>query len=166
MIISMIAAMDNKRGIGYQNKIPWHIKEDLLRFKNLTLGKTIIVGRKTYESLLGYYEKSGKPMPDRRTIVITKNKNITKKQNIYFCNSIEQAIELAKKIEPNEVVISGGSSIFAQGIKYASHLYLTIIDGEFITDTYFPDYLDFKKVIKEEKKTDGKFTYRFIALEK
>jgi len=162
----MIAAMDKNHGIGYQNKIPWHIKEDLLRFKNLTLGKTIIIGRKTYESLIGYYERSGRQMPDRNTIVVTKNKNLDQKEKIFFCDSVENAIEFAKKIEPKEVIISGGASIFTQGIKFATLLYLTIVEGEFIADTFFPDYSDFKKVIKEEKKSDGKFVYTFINLER
>jgi len=164
MIISMIAAMDKKRGIGYQGKIPWHIREDLLRFKNLTLGKTIIIGRKTYESLLGYYQKSGRPMPDRKTIVVTKNKNIASKSHVFFADSIEKAIELAKIIELTEVFISGGAQIFKAGIKYTEKLYLTIVDGDFTVDTYFPDYLNFKKVIREEKKFDGKFNYKFLDL--
>ena len=108
--------MDKNRGIGYQNKIPWHIREDLLRFKNLTTGKTIIVGRKTYESLIAYYEKSGRPMPDRKMIVITRNKDILQKLNVFFTDSIENAIELAKKIELQEVIISGGAQIFELGI--------------------------------------------------
>ena len=158
--------MDKNRGIGYQNKIPWHIREDLLRFKNLTTGKTIIVGRKTYESLIAYYEKSGRPMPDRKMIVITRNKDILQKLNVFFTDSIENAIELAKKIELQEVIISGGAQIFELGIKYADKLYLTIIEGDFPVDTYFPDYSVFKKIIKEEKKSDGKFNYLFLDLAK
>lgn len=159
----MICAMDEKRGIGYQGKIPWHIKEDLLRFKYLTIGKTVIFGRKTYESLLGYYQRSGRPMPERKTIVVSRNKLVTQPGGLRICHSIEEAIELAKKIEPVEVFISGGTQIFNQGIKYAEKLYLTIVDGEFQADTFFPDYSDYK-VVKEEEKTDGKYSYKFIEL--
>ncbi len=162
--ISMIAAMDEKRGIGYQGRIPWHIKEDLIRFKSLTTNRTVIFGRKTYESLLGYYQRSGRPMPERKTIVVSRNET-PKEWNVDTCHSIEEAINKAKKIESVEVFISGGAQIFNQGIKYAEKLYLTIVDGKFQADTFFPNYSDFK-LTKEEKSSNDKYTYKFIELKK
>jgi len=162
MIVSMICAMDENRGIGHQGKIPWHIREDLLRFKHLTTGRTVIFGRKTYESLLGYYQRSGRPMPKRKTIIITRQK-AWQPNGLSICHSIEEAIDLAKKIEPKEIFISGGAQIFSQGIKYAEKLYLTIVKGRYQADAFFPDYSDFK-VVKEENKTDGKYFYKFIEL--
>lgn len=160
----MIAAIDKKRGIGYKGKIPWHIKEDLLRFKNLTMGKTIIIGRKTYESLIGYYQRSGRPMPERKTIVVSNQKRTTSSKNTFWVNSIEKALELAKKIEAEEVFISGGAQIFNQGIKYAEKLYLTVVQGKFQTDTFFPNYSDFK-IVKEENHQDNKQLYKFKFIE-
>lgn len=165
-IISMIAAIDENRGIGFQGKIPWHIKEDLLRFKNLTIGKTIIIGRKTYESLIGYYQRSGRMMPKRKTIIITRQKLVSIPDGFWICHSIEEALDLAKKIEKEEVFISGGAEIFAQGIKYAEKLYLTIVKGVFQADTFFPDYSEFKKKVFEKSYKSGKIKFKFIELTK
>ncbi|EKD67237.1 MAG: Dihydrofolate reductase, partial [uncultured bacterium] len=117
MIISIVAVMDEKKGIGKEGRIPWHIKEDLIRFKNLTLGKTVIMGRKTFESVLAYYAKSKNPIPQRKHIVVTHDENYHPTlPDTYVTHSIEEALELAKKIEQNEVVISGGGQLFTQGI--------------------------------------------------
>lgn len=167
MKISMIAAMDEKQGIGFQGKIPWHIKQDLLRFKDLTLGKTVIFGRKTYESLLGYYQRSGRPMPDRRTIVVSRRtKNIESKKNVFYVSSLEEAIKLSEKIEPREVFISGGGQIFNQGIKYAEKLYLTVVKGNFQADAFFPKYDEFKKKFFEEDHEEGNIQFKFVELVK
>jgi len=162
----MIAAMDVNRAIGYQGKIPWHIKEDLLRFKHLTTGRTVIFGRKTYESLLGYYQRSGRPMPERKTIIVSRSESHEshKTHETHWTHSIEEAISLAKKIEPEEVFISGGAQIFEQGIKYAEKLYLTIVEGKFKADTFFPDYSDFKKKIFKKESSSEKLQYRFVEL--
>ena len=168
--ISIVAAMDENRGIGYKGKIPWHIKEDLLRFKHLTVGKTVIFGRKTYESLLGYYQRSGRPMPTRNTIVVSRSfgsialSSIA--QDLYYASSVEEAIKLAKKIEPVEVFISGGGEIFNKGIKYAEKLYLTIVKGKFQADTFFPDYSKFEKVVFEKNHTLGDIKFKFVELSK
>lgn len=169
-IVSMIAAMDENRGIGYKNKIPWHIKEDLIRFKKLTEGKTIIVGRKTFESLLDYYRASKRPFPKRKMIVITTNRDYEKNYkdkipNLYFVYSFEEALDLARKIEKEEIFIAGGQKVFEQGIKYAKRLYLTIVKGKYQADSFFPDYKDFKIVLKEEK-NDGENFYKFLVIEK
>ena len=162
--------MDENRGIGYHGKIPWHIREDLLRFKNLTVGKTVIFGRKTYDSLLGYYQRSGRPMPTRRTIVVSRSSgsiasgSLTK--DLYYVSSVEEAIRLAKKIEPVEVFISGGGEIFNQGIKYAEKLYLTVVKGIFDADAFFPDYSIFSKIISKEDLKSGPYNCTFLILEK
>ncbi|MCX7955838.1 MAG: dihydrofolate reductase [Patescibacteria group bacterium] len=169
-IISMISAMDENRGIGYKNKIPWHIKEDLIRFKKLTEGKTIIIGRRTFESLLDYYKNSKRPFPKRKTIVITSQKNYQyqsyqKISDLYFVSSFAEALDLAKKIEKNEIFIAGGAKVFEEGIKYAQKLYLTIVKGVYQADAFFPEFRDFKIIAKEEKK-DDKYNYQFLLLEK
>lgn len=165
-MISIIAAIGKKRELGVKNRIPWHIREDLLRFKHLTLGKTVIMGRKTFESVSNYYKHSKNPVPNRRHIIVTHNKNYqTDLKNSYIVFSIEEAIDLAKKIEPDEVFISGGAQMFSQGIKYADKLYLTIVNKEFPeADAFFPDYADFKKKIFEENHSQENLQYKFVEL--
>ena len=165
MIISIVAVMDEHRGIGKDGRIPWHIKEDLIRFKNLTIGKTVIMGRKTFESVLAYYAKSKNPIPNRKHIVVTHDTTYHPSiPGSYVAHSMEDALKLAKKIEPNEVIISGGGQLFTQGIHYADKLYLTIVKGTFDADTYFPDYSRFSKVVSSVQKHDDTYTYTFLEL--
>ena len=172
MIISLIAALDKNRVIGNKNKIPWHIKDDLIHFKDLTLHHTVIMGRTTFDSLLGYYQKSGRPIPERRHIIVSRDLNysITVPET-FITHSIDEALELAKVKEMKtvgqggEIFISGGASLFEQTIKKADRLHLTLVHGIYEGDTYFPDYSDFKTVIGEEtKKTDDGLAYTFLNL--
>lgn len=163
-MISIIAAIGKNRELGKDNKLLWHISEDFKRFKDLTSGHIVIMGRKTYESLP---EKS-RPLPNRINIVITRNPNFTTINQLIVVKSIEEAIENAKsKIQNtnNEIFIIGGASIYEQGIKYADRLYLTLVDKEYPNaDTFFPDYSQFKKVVSEEKHQDDTYSYRFVEL--
>ncbi len=163
MKISIIAAMDKKRGIGKDNKIPWHIPEDFKRFKALTSGHPIIMGRKTWDSL------PLKPLLNRTNIVVTRDLSFSfaRPGLAKLAGSLEEAIEIAKKAEGNEeVFIIGGGQIYQQAIKIADKLYLTIVDGKFDADTFFPDYSDFKKVISEEEHDNGEYKYTFLELER
>lgn len=185
MIISLIAALSENRVIGNKNQIPWHIKDDLLHFKNLTLHHTVIMGRTTFDSLIGYYKKSGRPLPDRRHVIVSRE--TTYSVNIPGCfiaHSVDEAIRIATekenqaallatasvnkaKVEEGEVFVSGGASIFEQTIMHAERLHLTLVHGVFEGDTYFPDYSAFTKVIrKEEKKTAEGLGYTFLDLER
>lgn len=173
MIISLIAALTEKRVIGNKNKIPWHIKDDLLHFKNLTLHHTVIMGRTTFDSLIGYYKKSGKSLPDRRHIIVSRDTNyVLDLPDCFVAHSVDEALKLAIEKESaggqereGEVFVSGGASIFEQTIGRADKLHLTIVHGEFEGDTYFPDYSEFKKIIgKETKKTPEGLAYTFLDL--
>lgn len=163
-MINIIAAIGKNRELGKDNKLLWHIGEDFKRFKKLTLNSVVIMGRKTFESI-------SKPLPNRINIIITRNRSWTP-LGCTVCYSIKEAIDKGAAFaqataSQREIFIIGGAEIYKQGIKYADKLYLTLIDKEFPeADAYFPDYSDFKKIIKEEKKSDGKFTYKFIDLEK
>jgi len=165
-VISLIAAMDNNRGIGKDNSIPWHIPEDFKRVKELTTKHPIIMGRKTFESI-------GKPLPDRANIIISRNparyhQLVEDFDNFVSCNSLEEAIKIAKKSEGNdEIFIFGGGQIFQEALEkgIVDKLYLTIIDGEYKADTFFPEYPNFKK-FKEEEHDNGKYKFRFLNLEK
>lgn len=175
MKISIIAAMDEKRGIGKDNKIPWHIKEDLVRLKSLTIGHTVILGRTTYESMLAYYQKSGKPtMSQRIHIVVTRDPSYHVDENKgLVAHSIEEAVRLAREKEAlrqaqglQEIFIIGGARIFEQTIGLADKLYLTIVKGDFGADTFFPDYSEFKKVVFEQKGESEDHKYTFLELER
>lgn len=165
-MISIIAAIGKNRELGKDNKLLWHIPEDFKRFKDLTSGHVVIMGRKTYESL----PEKFRPLPNRTNIVISSRSNEpneTNKSNLtYWVNSMEAAFAKASASQ-GEIFIIGGASIYEQGIKYADRLYLTLIEKEFPeADTFFPDYSQFKKIISEEKHQDNIYTYRFIELDR
>lgn len=159
--ISIIAAIGRNRELGKDNKLLWNIPKDLKRFKKITFGHTVIMGRKTFESI-------GYPLPNRTNIIITRDTKykIPDTKNVVITQSLEEAIALGKKIEHKELFIIGGGQIYQQAIKFADKLYLTIVEGEYEADTFFPDYSMFtKKVFEEEKESDG-YKYRFVELER
>jgi len=168
MRISIICALNDERVIGNKDRIPWHIKDDLVRFKEKTIGHTVIMGRTTFESVMEYYQESGRPVPDRKHIIVTRDITFTTSlPNCFIETSIDGALEKAKQIEKEEVFISGGASIFKQTIGKADRLYLTVVHKKFEGDTFFPEYSDFKKVISQEDRTTSKGTfYTFLDLER
>ncbi len=162
-LVSIIAAIDEKRGIGKENKIPWDIPADRKWFKKKTMGHVVIMGRNTYLSIVNVL---GKPLPGRINIVVT-NVPSSPVEDVYFVGSIADALDLAKKLEKNgEVFFIGGESIYKQSIDLADKLYLTLIKGEFNCDTFFPDYSIFKKDVYSKKEKDDKYRYEFKILER
>jgi dihydrofolate reductase len=167
MKVSIIVAIGKNREMGKNGKIPWHISEDFKRFKQITLGHPVIMGRKTWESL------PVKPLPNRYNIVITRDSEF-KPTGAIVCNSIENAInkaqEMLKQVQHDtkeeEVFIIGGGQIFEQAMPLVNKLYLTIIDRNFDADIFFPDYSDFKKVVFEKASQEGEYRYKFVDLEK
>ena len=165
--LSIIAAMDEKGGIGKDNRIPWHIHKDLVRLKEMTKDHLVILGRNSYDSMVGYYDKSGRPMPAKKYIVITRNKNFKSvRNNIDAVYSIEEALDRVNKSGEKEMFVIGGETIYKQMLEYTDRLYLTIVKGKFDCDTFFPDYSDFKKVISEEIAFDEGFSFTCKVLEK
>jgi len=155
-IISLIAAMAKNRVIGKDNDMPWHLPADLGHFKTITLGKPIIMGRKTYESI-------GRPLPGRQNIVISSNPAY----NLEGCDTVtsfDAALELTKDLE--EVMIIGGGFLYKQTLFQANKLYLTFIDLDVQGDTFFPDFevLNIKEVKRESFKKDDKnpYDYEFV----
>lgn len=189
MKISIIAAIGRNRELGKGNKLLWHIPEDFKRFKEITSGYPIIMGRKTFESI-------GKPLPNRYNIVITRDlrfkiNNLRKGENFAITGSLDEAIEESikyyvlsskHKSEVNkihntkymlhnterEVFIIGGGQIFKEALEknLVDKLYLTIIESDFTADTFFPDYSDFKKVVFEKEGESEGYKYKFLELEK
>ena len=165
-MISIICAMDEKRGIGKDNKIPWHIKDDLLKLKSLTKNHVVILGRKTYDSMVGYYDKTGRPMPGKIYLVVTRDANYKPaRDNAATVTSVESAIKKAEE-QAGEVFVTGGAQIFQQVMHLTDKLYLTIVEGYYNCDTFFPDYSDFRKVISEESRESEGHKYKFLELEK
>lgn len=157
MIISLIAAMGKNRTIGKDNSLPWKLPADMKRFKELTSGKPVIMGRKTFESI-------GRPLPNRKNIIITRDKNY-KADNCIIVHSADEAIKAAKGNE--EVMIMGGAEIYKQFLPRADRLYLTLIDEEFEGDAYFPEFdkNEWEEVSREEHESDN-LRYSFIVQER
>ena len=121
--------MSSNRVIGVNNTLPWHLSEDLKHFKSLTTGHTIIMGRKTYESI-------GRPLPNRRNIVISRNSN-TSYEGVEVVYSLEDAFSISTN--DKEVFVIGGSNIYEQALSFVDQLYITEIKKSFIGDAFFPE---------------------------
>lgn len=159
--ISMIAAMANDRVIGKDNDMPWHMPADLAHFKKVTMGKPVIMGRKTFESI-------GRPLPGRKNVVITRNSNWSH-EGVDVVDSPEKALDLLSDVE--EVMIIGGGNIYSQFLPQASKLFLTFIDLQVEGDTKFPNWLevgDWVEIESEKHSPDEKnsYNYQFVTLEK
>jgi dihydrofolate reductase len=132
MMVSLIVAMDKNQGIGQNNRLPWRLSADLQRFKKLTMGHYLIVGRKTYETI-------GKALPGRKMIVVTRNSNF-KATGCLTVHSIEEALNVASRSGEKEVFIGGGAELFADGLKFADRLYLTEVHAITKSNIFFPSY--------------------------
>ncbi|MCW8929445.1 MAG: type 3 dihydrofolate reductase [Gammaproteobacteria bacterium] len=166
MKISLIAAMAEDRVIGIDNKLPWNLPADLAWFKKNTLNKPIVMGRKTWESL------PFKPLPGRDNIIITRDKSYqaTNKQNevissAIICQSIDEAIEYAKKEKHEELMFIGGATLYEQVLERTDCLYLTKVKGQFEGDAWFPeiDYSCWQEDFFQDNEPDekNKHFYRF-----
>lgn len=158
-MLSIITAINQNYVIGRDNQLIWHIPEDLKRFKKITLGKTIVMGRKTFESL-------PKVLPDRKHIVVTRDENYSTSDNrVTVIHSIKDILKY--KDSPEEVFIVGGEQIYKQLLPYCSKLYLTEIMSSENGDTYFPEFnkADYE-IIEYEKHYDNYIKYNFLTLEK
>ena len=134
MNINLIYAKSKNGVIGKDNKLPWHLPEDMVRFKQLTEGHVVIMGRKTWESIPEKY----RPLPNRINIVITTSKDFSAFKGAEVCNSISQALILASQNDGKEIWVIGGSSIYDQMLPLAERLEVTIIDKDFEGDAYAP----------------------------
>lgn len=159
MIISMIAAMAQERVIGIENQMPWHLPADFAWFKRCTMGKPVVMGRKTYDSI-------GRPLPGRQNIVISRDASLVI-EGVTTVTSIDEALAAAGSVE--EVMIIGGGTIYEACLPKASKLYVTHIEAEIQGDTKFPAWGDeFKETYSEAYSADEKNAYdmRFVVLEK
>lgn len=158
-MISLIVAHDLNRVIGHENKMPWHIPSELAYFKEKTMGKAIVMGRNTFESI-------GRPLPGRLNIVITRNQSYHQ-EGVTVVHTIEEAIALARKYH-DEVMVIGGEQIFKEVLPYADLLYVTCIEYQFEGDTYFPPYDNDWKLASESElmTTDNGLRYRYLIYQR
>jgi dihydrofolate reductase len=160
MKISIVVAMAVNRVIGHENRLPWHLPADLKYFKQLTMGKPILMGRKTFESI-------GRPLPGRTNIVITRNESYTA-EGCVVVHSIEAALKAAADSE--EVMVIGGAEFYRQVLPYAGTLYITRVTGEFEGDTFFPelDDAEWHEVERSDFEADEKnpHAYSFVRLDR
>jgi len=164
-IISIIAAIDEKRGLGKDNDLLFKIKGDMQRVKELTTGHPLVMGRKTFESL-------GRLLPGRSHIVVTRDH--TNLANVGYrpeviAASLKDGLEAAKKFAGSEeIFIFGGGQIFKEAIEknLVDRLYLTIVKGKYDADTFFPDYSMFTEEINREDHEEDGYSYTFLDLER
>lgn len=160
-MFSIIVAVCNNNVIGGNNKLLWHISEDLKRFKNITTGHTIIMGRKTFESLK-------KPLPNRHHVILTRDKNYKVDSNqVTVVNDIETIMKTYEN-SGSEIFIIGGGEIYNLFLPYCDKLYLTKVNKDFEGDTYFPEinYDEWTVTESSEEYIDPKnnLSYQFINL--
>jgi dihydrofolate reductase len=163
-MIRIVAAIGRNRVLGKDNQLLWHIPDDLKRFKQLTLGHPIIMGRKTFESILSTL---GKPLQGRTNIVVTRDAAWSHEGTI-VASSMEDAIEKAKAAPGgDEIFIGGGGEIYRQALPLVDTLHLTLIEDDKEGDSYFPEYeKEFTKVVSEEVREHEGLKYRWLDLER
>ncbi len=158
-MIAIIAAYDRNRLIGKDGGMPWHIPGELKRFRRLTGGNVVIMGRKTFESL-------GKPLPDRINIVLSRSEKF-EGENLYTAASLPKALEMAKEKWPDkEIYIGGGANLYRQTLDMAQVMYITEIDAEFDGDTYFPDFEESRYIKEHNGHYESTVPYDYVTYKK
>jgi len=158
MSIKLICAISKNNVIGNENKLPWNISEDLKRFKDLTSNNWIVMGRKTFDSI-------GKPLPNRKNIVLSENKNL-KIDSVEVFNSPKDVIDSYKKnSDQKDLYIIGGTYIYKLFFEHCEYLYITYVDKEYLGDAFFPkvDWNKWKLIGEEsgyDEKEEVKFYFR------
>jgi dihydrofolate reductase len=173
MRISLIVAMAADRVIGRDGALPWRLPADLRRFKRLTMGHALIVGRKTWESI-------GRPLPGRTMIVVTRqpdyqavNQAVDQAEGVQVVHSVDEALRIAREVSPDEAFVAGGAEIYRATLPVADRLHLTRIEQDFPGDTRFPDYDEsLWELVDEERHEpagdldDSPFAYAFQVFDR
>ncbi len=157
-MFALIAAYDKNRVIGSKGRIPWRIKGEQRRFRELTTGNIVLMGRRTYEEI-------GRPLPNRYTIVISSTRSF-EEENCHTVKSLEEALEYAANsgiARGKHIYVAGGAALYREAVKIADALYITEIDGEFEGDAFFPEFDEsrFNKTIEE--RTEGTIPYTYVT---
>lgn len=156
MEIVLVAALGENGELGRNNELLWHLPGDLPRFKEMTMGSPIIMGRKTFDSI-------GRALPGRKNIVLTANAD-WQADNVFVAGSIEQALELAETEQSNSAFVIGGGQIYKLFLPYANRLELTEVDDAPVADTFFPNFsgADFKETARQSIK-DNQPTFAYVS---
>lgn len=158
-MIGLIVAYTKNRVIGNKGQIPWRIKGEQRRFKELTTGNVVIMGRKSYDEI-------GRPLPNRFTIVVSKTADYTA-ENCVTVPTLTDAVNYAKEHRPGEnIYLSGGAGIYKEGLPLAEKLFITEVDAVIEGDTYFPEFDEslYEKTIDEE--VDGEIPFKYVTYTK
>lgn len=168
-MISLIAVISKNLALGYKNKLLWQLPTDMIRFKKITSNHVVVMGRKTFESLV-------KPLVNRFNLVISRDQEFIKKingqklSNLIAVDSLEKALKIGgsqkvQKLYPGEIFIIGGARVYQQAINLADRLYLTVVD-QLVNqaDAFFPDYSQFKKIIFKKEVVDNGLKTKFMIL--
>lgn len=159
MGISLIVAMDENGLIGNNNDLPWRLPADLKRVKEITYGHILVMGRKNHESI-------GRPLPERRNVILTRNKDYTSEG----CEVIHEPFDILKEVEEKEIFIFGGTEIYKIYLPYVQTMYITRIHESFEGDTYFPevDMNEWEEVCLERHDPDekNKYSYTFYIYDR
>ncbi len=154
--ITLVAAMARNRAIGLDGRMPWHLPGELQHFKSVTMGKPIVMGRKTWESI-------GRPLPGRQNILISRNQNYFA-EGAECCTSLQRALEIA---DGDEVMVIGGGELYRQALPLADRMILTVVDCEPAADTFFPQWetTDWQEVSRQAKPADERNAHACEVLE-
>ena len=159
-VVIVAAVGKNTRAIGQENGLIWHVPEDMKRFKALTLGKPIIMGRKTFESIL---EILGKPLPKRTNIVVTRQADYMAPEGVKVTTTLEDAFTEAVKESPEEIHIGGGAELYRQALPYVDKLFITWFESEQPGDTFFPEFEnEFEITTTHPKQKHEELEYQWV----
>jgi dihydrofolate reductase len=160
MRISLIVAMDRNGVIGARGKLPWRLPADLKRFKAITMGRPIIMGRRTHESI-------GRPLPGRENIVVTRDRNF-RAPGCTVLHSVDAVLEHCRGVE--EVMIMGGAELYSRTLELAHRIHLTEVHADVAGDTYFPPWQreEWREMSREDFPADAanEYPYSFVVLER
>lgn len=156
--LSIIVAVANNQVIGCNNTLPWHLPEDLKRFKALTMGHHILMGRKTYDSL-------GRLLPGRTTVIVTRNKHY-RVEGAIVVHSIHEALQSAK--EDDEVFLIGGAELYQLGLDLADRIYLTEVHADFDGDAFLPsfDLNHWQEVSREQNQAENGILFSYVIYDR
>ena len=160
-IVLIAAVAESNRVIGRDKDLPWHIPEDLKRFKRLTSGHPLLMGRKTFESIVHQF---GGPLPDRRHLILTRRGLDAEYEDVETYASIDAALDAAADAEI--LFIGGGEEIYEQFLPHADRLELTLVEGEYEGDTYFPAFEPLVGTAFEQTEVDKRDGFRFVTYER
>ena len=161
MRVALVAAIAEGGVIGRDGALPWHISEDLQHFKKVTMGKPVVMGRKTYESI-------GKPLPGRSNIVVTRNLGL-ELDGVTVVHSLDEALRMAERFRPTETFLIGGAELYQLALPKVDRMYLTRVHKKFDGDTFFPEFDrdEWLELEREDRFSEkAGLGYSFVTLER